>query len=434
MTTDHTEPSPDSTPDSTSDSAKSQSPLFFLSAGEPSGDIHAAELVRALKKRFPTARFVAYGGPEMQKAGCETPVLLTELAVMWFGRVLWHLRTFLRYLRDAKRFFEREKPDLVILVDFPGFNWLIAKRAKAAGVPVCYFMPPQIWSWAQHRVKKMKKYVDFTLSTLPFEEKWFRSHGVNAEYIGHPFFAEVRQKRLDTDFLARLAPDDAQRPILLILPGSRNQEVAVNFADMLDAARRVSGAVSSVRPMIGAFQERQAEQIRARLVKERLDWPVFVGKTPELMAACTCALAVSGSVSMELLARTKPTVIYYRLSRLAHLVMRRYICVKYITLVNLLAADRTDGESLFYDHRTRLLPKEPTERQREISLFPEFLVDSNRSQAAAEPLIEWLTNHDALEHRRKRLAELLQAEDDGTDPIERAAEIIANRIEQPPAL
>lgn len=424
MTSYPSEPLADSTPDSTGE----KSPLIFLSAGEPSGDIHAAELVRALKKRFPTARFVAYGGPEMQKAGCETPVLLTELAVMWFGRVLWNLRTFLGYLRDAERFFRREKPDLAILVDFPGFNWHIARRAKAAGVPVCYFMPPQIWSWAQHRVKKMKKYVDFTLSTLLFEEKWLRSHGVNAEYIGHPFFAEVRRKTLDTDFLGTLDADDAQRPILLILPGSRNQEVAVNFADMLDTARRVSAACPSVRPMIGAFNERQAQTIRVRLAKARLNWPVYVGKTPELMAACTCALAVSGSVSMELLARTKPTVIYYRLSRLAHLIMRRYICVKYITLVNLLAADRTPGESLFYDHSTKLIPKEPTERQREISLFPEFLVDSNRSSAAATPLIEWLTNRNALEKRREQLAELLKAEDDGAEALERAAEIIAKRI------
>lgn len=416
--------------DEPKESENRPSPLFFLSAGEPSGDLHAADLVRSLRERFPDARFVAYGGPEMKKAGCEVPVLLTELAVMWFGRVLWNLRTFLGYLRDARRFFEREKPDLVILIDFPGFNWLIARRAKAAGIPVCYFMPPQIWGWAQWRIKKMKRYIDLCLCTLPFEDKWLHTHGVNATNIGHPFFASVRSKRLDSVFVDSLRADP--RPILLVLPGSRNQEVSVNFADMLDTVRRVTTAVADVRPMIGAFKESQAETIRGQLRRAGLDYPVYVGRMAELMAACACALAVSGSVSMELLARKKPTVIYYRLGRAAHIVMRRFRRVKYITLVNLLAADANPDESIFYPESVKFIPKEPTERERAVMLFPEFLVDSNRSADAAAPLIEWLTNPDALKKRERELAELLEREDDGADPAARAAAIIAERIENQP--
>ncbi len=398
-------------------------PLFFISAGEPSGDIHAAALVRALRRRFPEARFVAFGGPELQKAGCEVPVLLTHFAVMWF-RVLWDIPRMLGYLRRAANFFRREKPDLVILVDYPGFNWHIAKKAKEASIPVCYFMPPQLWGWASWRIKKMKRWVDFCLIPLAFEKKWFDQFCMPAVEMGHPFFSEIRNRKLDDDFLKVIHTEDQERPILLLLPGSRNQEVKGNFSDMKETVKRVLAQFPSVRPMIGAFKESQAQMIRAELVGEGLAWQVFVDKTPELMAECTFALAVSGSVSMELLAHKKPTVIYYRISRFAHWIMRRFIRVKYITLVNLLAVDRLKGEDIFYPEHHKMLPKEPTESDRNLMLFPEYLVDSNQSEAASKPLIEWLRNPQKRLEREAALEDLLRQVDDGSDPLERAAEAI----------
>ena len=403
-------------------------PLFFLSAGEPSGDIHAAQLVEELKKRFPTARFVAYGGPQMQKAGCETPVMLTELAVMWFGRVLWNLRTFLGYLRDAKKFFEREKPDMVILVDFPGLNWLLAKRAKAAGIPVCYFMPPQVWGWAQWRVKKMQRFVDFVLCTLPFEEKWLHKHGVEAINIGHPFFAEVREKKIDNGFVRSLDADTPSRPILLVLPGSRNQEITNNIRDLITALKEVTRRVPSVRPMVGAFKASQAETVRAALAAENLPLPVYVGHTAELMSVCSAALAVSGSVSMELLAHRVPTVIYYRISRLAYIVMRRFRRVKYITLVNLLSADFEGEISIFYDDHVKFIPKRPSDRERELMIFPEFLTDRDRGREAAEPLVEWLLDETKRLRQKERITETLRREDRRNNPAALAAEVIFERL------
>lgn len=406
-------------------------PLFFISAGDASGDIHAARLVAELRRRSPNARFVSYGGPELEKAGCDNRVSLTALSVMWIGRVLWNLRTFLGYLKSAAEFFKNERPDLVILVDFPGFNWLLAKRAKACGIPVCYFLPPQVWGWGQWRVKKMRRYVDFVLCTLPFEEAWLREHGVDAVNIGHPFFESVRNRSLDKAFLDRFAADGTDergnpRPTLLVLPGSRNQEVADNFMDLIDAVREVKKRAPNVRPAVAAFKESQAETIRENL--RRADFPleVYVGRTPELMSAATAALSVSGSVSMELLAYNVPTVIYYRFSRLAFFVKPFFCRVKFITLVNLLAISAAPDQTPFYAEKQKITPKEPPERDREWMLFPEFISDKNRGREAAAPLIEWFLSPEKLAAAKERLAELLTREDRFERPVQEAAA----RIEQ----
>ena len=179
-------------------------PFFFISAGDPSGDAHAARLVEALERRFPNARFAGYAGPKTAATSCDVRVDLTQFAVMWIGRAVANLPNFLRILKNADKIFRDERPDAVILVDFPGFNWKIAKKAKAAGVPVVYFMPPQIWGWAQWRVKKMRRLTDFVLSCFAFEDAWFRENGVRSTLIGHPFFESTRNPQLDAAFLTDL--------------------------------------------------------------------------------------------------------------------------------------------------------------------------------------------------------------------------------------
>lgn len=419
------------------DDRPSDGPLFFISAGDPSGDVHAAELVGCLRRRFPGARFTAYGGEALQAAGCDTPVLLTDLALMWFGRVLVKLPTFIGYLRQAEEFFVKQRPDLVIVVDFPGFNWHIARLAKKHRIPVCYFFPPQLWGWAAWRIKKVQKYIDFCLCSLPFEESWFNQRGVKAEYIGHPFLAKVRDAKYDESFLTGLRRQYFDRSLLLLLPGSRDQEVAANFDDMVKIAQKVTESLPSVTPVIGAFKERHAEMVRRRLARENLLWPVFVGRTAELMNLSRAALAVSGSVSMELLAHKKPTVIYYRVSRLAMLVQRFVRRVKFITLVNIIAADirvsdvacaaddtSCEAESPFCSDSQLMLPAEPTERQKAMMLFPEILTCRARTDEAAAPLIEYLGSTDARTRREERLAALLAKVDSGDNPSERAAEAI----------
>jgi len=402
-------------------------PLFFLSAGEPSGDIHAARLIEELKKRFPNAGFAGFGGPEMEKAGCRLLFCLTGLAVMWIGQVIGNIFRFMKLIRQTDRFFREQRPDMVILVDYPGFNWKIAAKAKKYGIPVCYFMPPQIWGWAQWRVKKMKRLVDHVLCCLPFEKKWFQEHHCDVCLIGHPFLAEIRNRKPETDFLTELQNRvKAQRKntVLTILPGSRNQEVTMNISDMLQAVQQITRQVPDVYPVIAAFKEVHAEWIRRQLTENSLDIPVYVGRTPELIHAATCCFSVSGSVSMELLASLKPTVIYYRLGKIAWFVMPVFKRVRYITLVNLIAVDRLENESAFFPESQWIVPRVPSFHDQKLMAFPEFMSCKNQSSEAASILVDWLRNSQKRNQRIELLTEILQETDFTPNPIQNAAEYI----------
>ena len=161
---------------------------IFFSVGEPSGDLHGANLIRQLRARRDDLELVGYGGPLMAEAGCHLHEDLTRLAVMWFVRVLINLHKFAALVSRADRYFRHQRPDAVVLIDYPGFNWWIARRAKVHGIPVFYYGTPQLWAWAGWRVKKMRRYVDHVLCKLPFEVDWYRQRACNATYVGHPYF------------------------------------------------------------------------------------------------------------------------------------------------------------------------------------------------------------------------------------------------------
>ncbi len=379
---------------------KSKKPIkLFFSAGEPSGDIHGANLIRRLKEARPEVETVGYGGPNMKNAGCELHEDLTALAVMWFGRALLNFFKFRDLVKKAERCFEKEKPDAVVLIDYPGFNWWIAGAAKRHGIPVLYYCPPQIWAWASWRVKKMRRLVDQILCSLPFEVDWFRENGCNAVFIGHPFFDETARDRTDRAFIEGLRADG--RPMVVILPGSRNQEVKHNLPWFLKAAEQVLKAVPEVRFAVAAFKEEHAQRARTRIAAMGLPIDVYVGRTPELMQAAHCCMACSGSVSLELLYYTKPTVILYSVSRLAYRVQKWFRRVKYITLVNLLSTNE-----LFPGDLT---PFDPSQPDAEEVLFPEYLTCEDKSGQIAAHTIEWLTDPGAYAKRVDQLRSLKTA-------------------------
>lgn len=396
-------------------------PRIFFSAGEPSGDLHAANLMRALRARRPDLEFVGYGGPQMAAAGCQLHTDLTALAVMWFLRVLLNLHKFLDLVSRADRYFRHERPDAVVLIDYPGFNWWIARRAKFHGIPVYYYCPPQIWAWASWRIKKMRRFVDHVLCTLPFEESWFRERGVPATFVGHPFFDEVRRQPLDEAFLARLRRDDA--PLVTILPGSRTQEVTHNLRWQLAAAAEIRRRVPAVRFAIAAFKPLQAKICRQQVADSGLPIEVYVRKTPELMSLATCCLAVSGSVSLELLYYTKPTAVVYWISPTAHFVQSFFRHTKYITLVNLLVAG-----DLFPQ---QVQPYDPAGPDADEALFPEYLTCEDKSQQLADHLVEWLTDDAARTKLEQRLA-ALRAEVGHGGASQRAAEFLLTELARRP--
>jgi lipid-A-disaccharide synthase len=371
-------------------------PTIFFSVGEPSGDEHAAHLIRELRRQCPGLKAVGYGGPRMAEAGCELHTDLTRLAVMWILHALVNLSKFLELARRADRYFRQSRPDAVVLVDYPGFNWWIARRAKRHGIPVFYYSPPQVWAWARWRVHKMRRLVEHVLSGLPFEVAWLRARGVQATYVGHPFFDDSDAETLDEGFLAREQANP--RRLVTILPGSRTQEVASNLPWLLKAAARIHEAAPEVRFAIAGYKPHQAEMARRMLVGIQLPIEVHAGRTPELIRAAHACIAVSGSVSLELLEQQKPTVVLYQITRFANMLRKVFLRVKYITLVNLLAAENIADEDL--------KPYDPAQPDAENVPFPEYLTAVDKSQQIAAHVIEWLRDDAAYRRRVDQLAAL----------------------------
>lgn len=377
---------------------------IFFSVGEPSGDIHGANLIRALQRLDPALESVGFGGDRMAAAGCRHLFPLCNQAIMGFSQVFASLPHIMGLIAQADRHLRQYRPDAVVLIDYPGFNWWIARRAHAQGIPVFYFVPPQLWAWAGWRVAKMRRYVDHVLCSLPFEEAWYHKRGVQAEYVGHPFFDEIPRQQLDAEFL------DTQRrqggTIVGILPGSRTVEVQRNLKTQLRAAQTIHRARPDTRFLVACFKDGH-QQMAEEMRREFPGLPIetFVKRTPEIMQASKACISVSGSVSLELLYRAKPTVVVYRVSKAADLVIRPFLTTKYITLVNLLA---------------------------DKMLFPEFATAQCEAAAVSAAVLRWLNDERAYADVCR---ELLALRERVARPgaCERAARRIADWVQAPPA-
>jgi lipid-A-disaccharide synthase len=350
---------------------------IFLSAGEPSGDLHGSNLAVALRRAHPGVRCVGFGGDRMEAAGCELLYPLCRLAVMGLTRVLANATEFVRLLALADRHFREHRPDAVVLIDYPGFHWWLARRAKAHGIPVFYFVPPQLWAWAGWRVRKMRRSVDRVLCGLPFEEPWYRERGVAAHYLGHPYFDELTQQQLNAAFVE--AQQERPGPVVALLPGSRNQEVEHNLATLLGAARRVHAARPDARFLVACLKPEHRDHVERHLAGCGLPAEAHAGRTPEVIHLARVCVAVSGSVGLELLYRGKPSVVVYRAHRGALLLVRLLRTCPHISLVNLLAGKE---------------------------LFPEFLTHRDESEAVAARVLRWLGDEAAYRAACEELAAL----------------------------
>lgn len=375
---------------------------IFLSVGEPSGDLHGANLVRTLRQLRPDLDCVGFGGERMQEAGCRLLYPLCHLAVMWFLRVLLNAHVFIRLLVQADRYFRRHRPDAVVLIDYPGFNWWIARRARFHRIPVFYFVPPQLWGWGGWRVRKVQRFVDHVLCTLPFEKGWYEERGVHAHYVGHPYFDELQGQRLDPTFLVQARNQSEPSRIVGLLPGSRNQEIERNLSTLVRAAALIRGARPETRFLVACFKESQQASVTAYLRRHGITWiETHVSRTPEIIHLSHACIAVSGSVGLELLFQGKPSVVLYRIGRLDLKVCRLFMTSRFISLVNLLA-DR--------------------------EVFPEFLTDRCEALAISMTILTWLNDAAAYEAICRDLLELRhQVAEPGA--CERAACFVLNELD-----
>ena len=389
---------------------------IFFSVGEPSGDLHGANLIRRLKSQT-DVQCVGFGGPKMQDAGCELKFELTSMAVMFIAEVLKNIRLFFRLIGQADKYFAENKVDAVVLIDYPGFNWWIARKAKKHGIPVFYYGVPQMWAWASWRIRKIRKFVDHVLCKLPFEVEWFQKRGCQATFVGHPYFDQLAQQVYDQDFLSELTND--KRPLLTLLPGSRNQEVKNVLPILLDTASIVKQAVPNCRIVVASYNQKQQAMADEMLAEHEADVATMVGRTPELMKSAQVCVACSGSVSMELLHYRKPTIIVFKVKRWVMWAQAILLKAKFITLVNLMATSDIKKKTWG--------PYDPDAKDAEEVVMPEYLTAGNPSASVAARAIRWL-NDDGLRSAKEAELDVLASRFAIAGATDQAADYILRQL------
>lgn len=313
-------------------------PTIFLSAGEPSGDLHGAALAAALRHRWPRARLIGLAGPRMQAAGVEPLVPFDRLAVMGFVEVARHLPFFVRLLARARRVIVDEGVDLVIPIDYPGFNLRLARRAASHGAPVLYYIAPQVWAWHRSRAASMAAVIDRLAVILPFEEPLFRQYGADVRFVGHPLLDRELAVVERAALCAPLGLDPGRR-ILALFPGSRAQEVERHLTPFVAAARRVVESRWHVQPVIARSTDVDAAAYR--------DVPFpLTDDGQSLLAHAHAALVKSGTTTLEAALAGVPMVIAYRAHPVTFWLARRLVEVDHVGLANLVAGRRVAPELL----------------------------------------------------------------------------------------
>ncbi|MGI9039040.1 MAG: lipid-A-disaccharide synthase [Gemmatimonadota bacterium] len=293
-------------------------PTIFLSAGEASGDIHGAELARELVRRIPGVRLLGLGGSRMEAAGVERLAGLDRLAVLGLAEVVRHLPDLLRLRREVYAALARESVDLVVPIDYPGFNLPLAGEAHGRGIPVLYYIAPQVWAWKERRARRLAEWCDEVCVVLPFEAELLARYGARARFVGHPLLDH-----------APPAPSTGERTAVGVFPGSRRQEVDRMLPVFLEAARRA--AAPDGRPILVA---RTPDLPAAAYADCPADWLV---PPEEVLAGSRAAITKSGTITLQLAIAGVPMVIGYRVHPLTFGILRSLVRVEHVGLVNLVA-------------------------------------------------------------------------------------------------
>ena len=311
---------------------------YYLIAGEASGDLHASHLIAALKAEDPNAEFRGFGGDLMQAQGMTLVRHYHDLAFMGFVAVVLHARTILRGLQQCKDDIVAWRPDVVILVDYPGFNLKIAKYVHSIGLcPVYYYIAPKLWAWKEWRIKALKRDVDELFSILPFEVEFFeQKHGFPIHYVGNPTVDEVAA------FKAVAASQMPQQPHIALLAGSRLQEIRDNLPRMIEAALPFADRYRLVvagAPGVDAATYQKYIAATERRVGQSIDIEVVYGRTYDILSQATAALVTSGTATLETALFRVPQVVCYfmQAGRLASFARKLVLKIPYISLVNLVA-------------------------------------------------------------------------------------------------
>ncbi|WP_163336692.1 lipid-A-disaccharide synthase [Desulfopila sp. IMCC35008] len=317
--------------------------------GEASGDLHGANLVKALLQKHPDLHFAGMGGSEMAAAGVDILFDAHKVSVVGIAEVFSHLGDIIKAQAILKNYLKREKPDLLIIIDLPDFNLLIAKKAKQLSIPVFYYICPQVWAWRSSRVKTIAQRVDTVGVILPFEEEFLRQRGVDAQYVGHPLLDSVKVT-LNRDSFSEKYRIPAGSICVGLLPGSREKEISALLPDFLESAlllqKRSVEPISFLLPLASTIRKSSLYQSGLREFEDQLDIRVITDDRYNLMARCDAVVAASGTVTLELALLDTPMVVTYRVAPFTYRIGRMLIKLKHFSLVNLIAGEEIVPELL----------------------------------------------------------------------------------------
>ncbi|MBL7141267.1 MAG: lipid-A-disaccharide synthase [Planctomycetes bacterium] len=324
-------------------------PRIFISAGEASGDLHGAALIRALRARRPDAQILALGGPRMQEAGARLLADTTSFGIIGVAPLAGGVSHYLDLLSRTDRVLAAQRVDVAVVIDCPGFHFLLGSRLRARRIPALWYIPPQVWAWAPWRVRKLARRFSHVACVLPHEKAFFEAHGVPVTFVGHPVVDHLRSLRLDEAFMASLRPEP-DAPLVAIFPGSRRQEVAGILRRQLSVARALAERRPRCTFVCALAHEAHAAWAAEALAGAPVPVRTVVGKTHEVQKAADLALAKSGTTTLELLYYGTPMAVFYNIGWAEwHLLGRWMINRRYrdkLSLPNALAGRTIVPESM----------------------------------------------------------------------------------------
>ena len=350
-------------------------PGVLMIAGEASGDLHGAGVVRELRRLRPGLPVYGIGGPRMRAAGMETFFDISQTAILGFTEVVKHLPFVLKMFRKMKSLVRERRPQLIIPIDYPGFNLRFARFAHSRGIPVLYYISPQVWAWGRGRVRKIARTVDHMAVIFRFEEEFYRQRGVPATFVGHPLLESLRVGLSREEFFSRFGLEPA-RPLLGLLPGSRVQEVRRLLPEMLHTADWVSERLPGVQIAVSRAPQVPEEVYRTVPGSGRVR---LVSDTYSLMAHATALIVASGTATVEAAIIGTPFAVVYRVSPLSYWLGKRLVRVDHIAMANIVAGRR---------------------------LVPEFVQNEFAAGRVGPAVLQWFQDAESREKMRRQLAAL----------------------------
>jgi len=310
----------------------------FIIAGEASGDLHGCNLVISLKNRNSKIKFFGIGGEKMKKAGVQLIASANDMAVVGFTEIFARLANILKAAIKIKYMLKKIKPDLLILIDYPDFNLYMAGYAKKLGIPVMYYISPQVWAWRRGRVKKIRKRVDRMVVILPFEKEFYKKVGITVDYVGHPIMDWI-PKDLDKNELKYFFDARTAFPILGILPGSRKEEIKNILPIMVDTLKLLNKRYKNIKAYLPL-----ADTLNKRYVNMFIQDLPFLKIIPskdiyKMLSICDLAFVTSGTATLETAIMEIPMVVVYKGSYISFYIAKTLVNVPYISLVNLIAGE-----------------------------------------------------------------------------------------------